>query len=156
MTSEAFHFQVPSYSQKTVIRLLDNYVQIRSTMIDRMPQPSKPIYRVPKYTYAENLKPLGASAATPWPFMAKPRASQIVDGKKKARMMEDLHCATLDLECALNKLSDDDYALIADYYLFSNGTIEELARARGLSSKGRLQERIQRIVMRLVKSMNDG
>lgn len=151
--SGGFEFQVPSYSQKIVIRLLDNYLKIRASMIDRMPQPSKPIYSTPKYSYDQ--KPLGASALTPWPFMTKPRAQQIVDGKKRARMMEDLHCAALDLECALNQLSDEDYYLIADYYLFGNGTIEELAHARGLASKGRLQERIQRIVARLVKLMND-
>ena len=119
-----------------------------------MPQPTKPLYSNPTYTYDE--KPLGASPATPWPFMAKPRAQQLVDGKKRARMMEDLHCAALDLEAALQDLSDADFALIADYYIIGNGTIEELAHARGLSSKGRLQERIQRIVRRLVRTMNDG
>jgi hypothetical protein len=152
--SERFDFEVPVYSQKVVIRLLDNYVKIRSTMIDRMPEPRKPIYLKDRYTYQE--KPLGASAATPWPFMTRPRAQQITDGKKRARMMEDLHVATLDLECALNRLSDDDYHLIADYYLFGNGTLDELATARGLASKGRLHERIQRIVQRLVRSMNNG
>lgn len=152
--SNSFEFEVPSYSQKIVIRLLTNYVDIRSQMIDRMPQPTRQLYRTPKYTYDE--KPLGASSSTPWPFMAKPRAQQIVDGKKRARMMEDLHVATLDLENALNTLSDADYQLIADYYLFGNGTIDQLATARGLRSKGRLHERIQRVVRRLVRVMNDG
>jgi hypothetical protein len=86
--------------------------------------------------------------------MTKPHASTVQDGKKRARMMEDLHCASLDLEDALNQLSDEDYKLVADYYIFGNGTIEELAAARGLASKGRLQERIQRIVRRIVRYMN--
>lgn len=121
-------------------------------MIDRMPEPTKPLYLKDVYTYSE--KPLGASSATPWPFMSRPRAQQITDGKKRARMMEDLHVATLDLEHALNKLSDDDYRLIADYYLFGNGTLEQLATERGLASKGRLHERIQRIVARITRIMN--
>jgi hypothetical protein len=88
--------------------------------------------------------------------MTKPHAMQRVDGKKRARMLEDLHCATMDLEAALQQLSDDEFKLLADYYIYGNGTLDELAQARGLLSKGRLQEKIQRLVRKLVRYMNQG
>lgn len=151
--TDSFQFEVPPYTTKVVERLMINYADIRSTLIDRMPKTSKTIYSSAKYVHRE--KPLGASASTPWPIMSRSVASPHTDGKLKANMMEDLHISSIDLENALKKLTKEEYDLVADYYIFGNGTIEELAQARGLSSKGRLQERIQRVVRKLVRIMND-
>jgi RNA polymerase sigma factor (sigma-70 family) len=154
-TNENFEFQMPEYSQGTVIRLLNMYLDIRMALIDRMPNPSKPLYSV-KQNHGFREKPLGSSAALPWPFMTKPHATSHTDGKKRARMMEDLHAAAIDLEQALKGLSDDEHQMILDYYVFGGMTIEELAQARGLASKGRLQERLQRIIKKLTRYMNEG
>lgn len=152
---ETFKFEVPEYTQASVVKLLKNYLDIRIAITDRMPTPCTPLYtNTSPHLFRE--RPMGSSVSQPWPFMSKPRAASYVDGKKRARMMEDLHVAALDIEKALNRLSDEDYYLIADYFIFGNGTIEELAAARGLASKGRLQERIQRIVRRLVRYLNNG
>ena len=152
---ETFRFEVPEYTQGIVIKLLQNYVDIRGTVLDRMPKPSKPLYTSSaKYLFRE--KPFGASSEQEWPFMSKQRAPTYTDGKRRARMMEDLHVASLDLECALNQLTKEEFDLLADYYILGNGTIEELAHARGLASKGRLQERIQRIVRKVVRILNNG
>lgn len=153
MTDSQFTFEVPEYNQAIVTRLLINYIDIRISLLDRMPKPNRPLYSTTKkLSYRE--RPLGSSTTTPWPFMTKARAASPIDGKKRARMMEDLHVATIDLENALKTLTNDEYRLIADYYIYGNGTLEELATARGLASKGRFHERLQRIVKKLVKRMN--
>lgn len=155
MTDEAFEFEVPAYSKGTVIRLLEHYLDIRLSILDRMPTPTKPLYsNNERHTFRE--KPLGSSGNSPWPFMSRPHATKKVDGKKRARMMEDLHCATLDLENALATLDKDEYDLVADYYIYGSGTLEDLAAARGLLSKGRLHDKLQRIVSKLVRRMNNG
>lgn len=150
-----FNFEVPEYSQRSVITLLQNYLDVRSTLVDRMPTPKVPLY-TPKKNHEFREKPFGASAALPWPFMTKHHAPVRTDGKKRARMMEDLHCAVLDLESALATLSVEDFGLVRDYYIVGAMTMEDLAQSRGLASKGRLQERLQRIVSRLVRVMNTG
>lgn len=88
--------------------------------------------------------------------MTKAHAASYTDGKKRARMMEDLHCAVLDLECALNQLEQEEFNLIADYYILGDTTIEKMAQARGLASKGRLHEKMQRVIRKLVRILNDG
>lgn len=151
---QEFNFEVPEYSRRSVITLLQNYLDIRSTLIDRMPNAAAPVYSAKKnHEFRE--KPFGASKALPWPFMTKHHAPMRVDGKKRARMMEDLHCATLDLERALATLSSEEYSLIREYYIVGAMTMEDLAASRGLASKGRLQERLQRIVNKLVRHMNN-
>lgn len=151
--TQGFNFEVPEYTQSSVIKLLQNYLDIRGSLLDRMPKPSKVLYSAKKnHEFRE--KPFGSSAALPWPFMTKHHAPSHTDGKKRARMMEDLHCATLDLEDALNSLSDEELGLIADYYIIGSMTMEDLAESRGLASKGRLQERLQRIVRKLTRRMN--
>jgi hypothetical protein len=152
--TETFEFEVPVYSKGIVIRLLQRYLDIRLSLIDRMPKQDKAIYSSQQHQYRE--KPLGASANTGWPFMQKPNAQPRMDGKRKARMMEDLHCATIDLENALLTLTPDEYKLIAEYYIYGSVTLDELAEARGLTSKGRLHDRIMRIVAKLVRRMNEG
>jgi hypothetical protein len=154
MTSDRpdFQFDVSVYDQNTVIKLLQNYMDIRSTLIDRMPKNLKPVYTSAKQTYRE--RPRGSSASTPWPFMTKSHAQPHIDGKKRARMQEELHVCAIDLEEALKRLKDDEFKLIADYYIIGGTTIEAVAESRGLLSKGRLQERIQRIVAKLVRYMN--
>lgn len=150
-----FKFEVPEYSQRSVITLLQNYMDIRSTLIDRMPNPRVPLY-APRKNHEFREKPFGSSGALPWPFMTKNHTPVRTDGKKRARMMEDLHCATIDLERALSQLNDEDFGLVRDYYIVGAMTMEDLAQSRGLASKGRLQERLQRIVSRLVRYMNTG
>lgn len=155
MTEQNFEFEVPAYTQGTVIRLLTNYVEIRSTLVDHMPKPIKPLYTTTaKYFFRE--KPFGSSSSTPWPFMTKGHAQSRSDGKKKARMTQDLHVCTIDLEEGLKTLTDEEYKLLADYYIFGEGTIQSLAEARGLLSRGRLQEKIQRTIKKLVRIMNEG
>lgn len=150
--TEEFEFTVPAYNRGVVIRLLQHYLDIRLSLIDRMPTPTKPLYTNAKHTFHE--RPLGATKESGWPFMGKPHAQPHIDGKKKARMIEDMHCATMDLEQALARLKPDEYQLIADYYIYGSGTLDELAEARGLLSKGRLHDRIMRIVAKLVRYMN--
>lgn len=149
-----FEFEVPEYSVHVVARLLENYVQIKTTLNDRMPTPSAPLYKTTG-TLSYQEKPLGAGKTTPWPFMTRPRAQQVPDGKKRARMSEDLHAAVLDLECAFQHLGTTDQQLLLQYYVIGGITLDELAAHLGLRSRGRLYERLQRIIGKLTRIMND-
>lgn len=153
--NESFEFVVPTYSRGLVVRLLIHYADMKGTVSGGLGQPMKTAYKqTVKYTYAE--KPLGASASFPWPFMHKSHVQSPPNGKNRARMSEEILCALIDVEDALNSLGDDDFSLIYDYYILGGITLDELAAKRGLKSRGRLHERLQRIVLRMVDHMNNG
>jgi len=149
-----FSFELPAYSQPTVIRLLRNYMQIRMRLIDGMPVRPAPLYTTSSEHHSKRERPLGAVAGQAFPFMERPKAQPSIDGKKKARMIEELHVAAIDLEEALEKLSPDDYDLTLKYFILQTHNLDELCAERHLSSKGGMQERLQRIVKRLVRTMN--
>jgi hypothetical protein len=113
-------------------------------------------------TYAVNTKqqfavdrvPFGMTPSSqPWPFMEQKHAVHRTDGKANARMMEELHVAVLDIEQALKHLSDDDLRLTYQYLIFQTHTLDELIAERGLTSRGSMQLRIQRIIRRVTKLM---
>jgi hypothetical protein len=148
-----FRFQIDEYRRGLVVRLLENYVDMRGTVLGGLGKPMKTTYKqTVKYTYDE--KPLGASDYTPWPFMHKPHAQSPPNGRQRASMYEEMECALIDIEDALNALGDEDFKLVFDYYIVGGRTLDQLAAERGLTSRGRLYERIQRIVKRMVKHMN--
>lgn len=151
--NDGFQFEVPEYSPGLVIRLLTHYADMRGTVTGGLGTPMKTTYKqTVKYTFSE--KPLGASTSFPWPFTHKPHVQDKPNGKKRAMMAEEISVALIDVEDALQKLGDDDFSLIYEYYILGGITLDELAAKRGLKSRGRLHERIQRIIMRMVKSMN--
>lgn len=153
MSDGGFNFELPEYTPGLVVRLLTHYADMRGTVTGGVGNPMKTTYKqTVKYTFAE--KPLGASSSFPWPFMHKPYAQQQPNGKKRALMSEEISVALIDVEDALQTLSDDDFNLIYQYYILGGITLDELAARNGLRSRGRLHERIQRIIMRMVKHMN--
>lgn len=151
--SNSFEFRIDEYQRGLVIRLLENYVDMRGTVLGGVGKPMKTTYKqTVKYTFAE--RPLGASGAFPWPFMHKAHAQSPPNGRQRAQMSEEVMCALIDIEDALNDLGDEDFRLIFEYYIVGGKTLDELAAERGLKSRGRLHERIQRIIKRMVKHMN--
>ncbi len=78
-------------------------------------------------------------------------ARQITDGKAKARQIEELHVATLDIIDGLQRLSEEDADLIIRYHILQNITLDELAKERGTVSRGSMQRRIFRSIQRLTK-----
>lgn len=153
MTKESFEFETPAYTRGSVIRMLMHYGDMRASVLGGQGTPMKTIYKQSvKYTFAE--RPLGASSSYPWPFMHKPHAQSSPNGKKRARMSEDVMCALIDLEDALDRLHERDFHLIYEYYILGGITLDELAARNGLKSRGRLHERLQRIVKRMTNTMN--
>lgn len=150
----SFEFSIPEYKQKTVILLMQNYINIRIRLLDRMRTNPDSLY-VRTETETTKEKPLGSNSSQAWPFMERSTAKSAVDGKKKAMMEEELHVAAIDLEEALSKLGDEDLDLVVKYFILQTHTLDELCTYKNLSSKGGLQERLQRIVKRLVKYMNN-
>lgn len=142
-----------AYTPRLVEKLLKNYLDIRYTLEGKSPD-------LPD-TYAVNVKqtyqrvPFGMQPSeAPWPFMEKLHATSPRDGKKQAREMLELHMSCLDIERALKLLDDDDLKLIYQYFIFQTHTLDELVAERGLTSRGSMQSRTQRVLKKLTRIMN--
>lgn len=144
-------------------RLLRNLLDIEATLHGRgQHATANPTTLTPPNRRADRV-PLGQGRydARPWPFMGKGHAKAPRDGKARARQMEDLHCALIDVTSALvavdrhgnYRISDDDYWLLCEYYIFQNYTLDELCAQRGTLSKGSMQRRCQRAIGRLVQEL---
>lgn len=153
MDNEHFNFKIPEYKPGTVIRLMQNYMSIRIRLLDRTRTNPDMLYITPREK-TEKEVPLGSTSSQSWPFMERSISKGPLDGKKRAMMEEELHVAAIDLEEALKKLGDDDFDLAVKYFILQTHTLDELCKYMGLSSKGGLQERLQRIVKRIARHMN--
>ena len=145
------------YSPKTVEKILRNYLDIKYTLEGKSPELPDTYVVTLKRQYGTERVPLGmTSSSAPWPFMEPKGATKMVDGKATARLMEDLLVSCLDLENGLKRLHDTDLKLLYLYYIFQTHTLDELAAEIGITSKGSLQRRLQRIVSRLTRFMEQG
>lgn len=155
MTDTEFNFEIKEYNNQTVIRLMNNYINIRMRLLDGMPTRPTPLYTSgPKDQKKKKEQPLGSNSGQSWPFMEKPKAQPNIDGKKKARMIEELHVSAIDLEEALAKLHEGDLDLVLKYYVYQTHNLDDLCNERNLTSKGGMQERLQRVIKKIVKHMN--
>lgn len=155
-----------TYTPALVERLLRNYIDIRASFEGRSQRIHDSSLAIKRPTaYAE--QPLG-SGGRPFPFMERHHASTPMDGKKRARSMEDLHCSVIDIEEGLAKLHEiavcgptenrrlqaqEDYFFIVVYYILHLYTLDELMALRGVTSRGSMQKRVFRAVQRLTKIM---
>ena len=139
-----------------VEKLLQNYVDIRCTLDGKGRVLSSP-YVIKRETERKGPQPFGQTRnGQAWPFMEPTHARPPTDGKTKARAMEDLHCAVLDLERAWPNITEDDQDLLAKYHILQTHVLDDLLVERNLSSRSALRERILRAVKRLTKEMEYG
>ena len=116
--------------------------------------------------------PLGQRPTdAPWPFREHRHARRTYDGKARGRSMEELHCAVLDIEEAMEYLrwlsnhhdnevtrqqAAEDFYLIYMYHILHYYTLDELAAQRNVKSRGSMQLRLSRAVKRLTRILEDG
>lgn len=151
------------YTVSLVERLLRSYLDINETLMGRAQQGMESQYITPEIDFSDKrYVPLGMTKSNPtWPFRDKRHARSPRDGKARARRMEDLHCAVLDIETALNardesgrhRITDDDFFIITQFYILQMYTLEELCLLRNVTSRGSMQRRCQRAVARLVDEL---
>jgi hypothetical protein len=147
---------VATYTVGTVERLLRNYLDVRYALEGRGQQlPDTYVVREKRDT-SERERPFGHGTGQSWPFMEPKHARAPMDGKAKARLMEDFHCAIIDIENALRDMSDDDLELIYKYYILGTHTLDDLLVERGAQSRGSMLRRNQRAVARLTQRMERG
>jgi hypothetical protein len=111
------------------------------------------VYVRPKVIPSDRERPFGMTDRQPWPFRDTPHAKPPRDGKAKARTMEDLHCAVLDIEEGLRHMHPQDVDLLMKYHILQTHTLDELVAECKLASKGSMQQRLFRIVQRLTREM---
>lgn len=144
---------MPTYTPRTVERYLKNYLDIRY-MLDGRGQQLPDTYAVKAPARSADNLPFGQTASgQAWPFMEPHRARSPVDGKRKARLLEDLHCVCLDIEDASKRVTDEDLELIYKYLILGTYTLDELVAERGVTSRGSMLRRIQRAVARYAYAM---
>ncbi len=143
-----------TYTVGIVERLLRNYLDIRS-YLEGKGQLLPDTYTVkPAPRTNKERMPLGQTALSqPWPFMEAPRARAPMDGKARARTIQDLHVSCLDIEEALKKLHDDDVELLLKYHILQTHTLDQLVVERQVTSRGSMQRRVRRAVERLVREL---
>ena len=134
-----------TYTPRFVERLLKSYLDIVSTLEGKGQE-------IIEAAPAQSRDFLEKSDS----FVREIHARTKVDGKGKARDLEDLHCAILDLEKHLPTMHRDDQELIIRYHIRQDLTLEELAAERRVASKGSMQKRIYRAVSRLARKMENG
>lgn len=135
-----------------VKKLLRSYLDIRYTLEGKSPE-LPDTYAVPvRFNYDKSRMPFGMTPSSqPWPFMEQRGATAKSDGKRQARMMEELHVSCLDIEKALRQLDDDELEIVYKHLIFQTHTLDDLIEERGLTSRGSMQSRVQRIVRRITK-----
>jgi hypothetical protein len=141
------------YTASQVERTLKNYLAVKSFLAGNVQQLHDATLPTRKKQLEPKERPLGYSEQEAWPFHEARHARPPRDGKAKARSIEDLHCAILDIEDALSRLPDDDLALVYRYHIFQTHTLDELVAEIGLSSKGSMQRRMYRIVKKMARDL---
>lgn len=125
----------PAYTPRRLEKLLSNYLDIRATLNGR----SQPLHDVNTKEEDDHR-----------PFASRSHAKAPQNGKGRARMMEDLHVSCIDIEEGLPQLMKEDQRLLIEYHILHRKTLDELCVERGHTSRGSMQRRIQRAVIRLV------
>jgi hypothetical protein len=138
-----------TYTQASVETLLKTYLDIRLLLIDRSFVSTDIIYLIPPQEYKEMA--LGGHNI----FGVKSRAQPVMDGKRTSRAMEELHCASIDLEEGLKQLRDDDYYTVLHYYLFRDKTLDEIAVDLGLLDRRVAHNKATRALKKLTKIMQE-
>ena len=128
----------PVYTTSRLEKLLSNYLDIRATLNGRTQQ-------------LHDVNAVETEDARPFTSRSHAKAPQ--NGKGRARMMEELHVACIDIEEGLPHLTQEDQNLIIDYHILHKKTLDELCVERGTHSRGSMQRRIRRAVARLVDVM---
>lgn len=146
------------YTPKLVERLLRAYPTIRSSLTGGRTIEVRNDAPVTRPRLSENARmPLGRTQANPvWPFMTKQHASPPMDGKRKARQAEELHCAVLDIEMAFPRLSDDDQWILYHYLIVQSHELQDIARKFHLQGISGARMRVFRAVLRLTRYMESG
>lgn len=134
-----------TYSPRYVERLLRSYLDIVSTLEGRGQQ----IIETPQTQTRDYMEQADS-------FVREIHARGVMNGKERAREIEELHCAILDIEKHLPTLHRDDQELIIRYHVRQDLTLEELAAERRVTSRGSMQKRIYRAVSRLARKMENG
>jgi hypothetical protein len=146
------------YTPTLVERMLRSYVPIRDSINGGGTvevRNEQPVMR-PQLP-AEARLPLGRTKANPsWPFMTKPKAQPVRDGKRKAQQIQELHCAVLDIEAAFPRLSDDDQWIIVHHLILQTHELEDVARRYHLAGISGARMRVFRAVLRLTRYMEAG
>jgi hypothetical protein len=141
------------YTVSHVERVLRRYLDIRCAL-EGSSQQLLDLYVTQGKKSKQAPQPLGQTkTGQPWPFMEPQHAKPPMDGKAKARLMEDLHVSVLDIDEAFPKLSDDDQYLILEYHIKQSKTLDEFMAERKVTSRGSMQRRIARSVQRLTRYM---
>lgn len=142
------------YTARAVERILRYYLDIRGVLEGNCQRLPDTYSLRTKPRRDRSTQPFGQTATgDPWPFMEPQHARSPMDGKAKARLMEELHVSILDLEAAFPRLSEDDQFLLMEYHIKQNKTLDELCAIRGVDSRGSMQQRVARAVQRLAREM---
>ena len=136
-----------------VERLLRNYLDIRLSLDIQGTD-----YRVSaptKYTIVLGKDvPLGQTKSNPsWPLMGKQHAPRIRDGKRQSRQKEELHCAALDVEAGMKRVSDDDWWLMYHHLVIESHTLDDLVKKFHFAGRNGARMRVSRAVARLAREM---
>lgn len=144
------------YTDNLVERLLRNYLDIRATLEGNTQRLHDTYIVDTKRTQSRRERPLGQVAqGEPWPFMETKHAKVPQDGKAKARFLEELLCAVIDIEQTFPRLSNDDKELLLKYHITHGYTLDELMVERGVTSRGSMRQRVARSVTRLTRILNE-
>lgn len=142
-----------TYTPMMVERYLRNYLDIRLSLdlqgTDyRVAAPTQVAVVVRKNV------PLGQTKANPrWPFMDKQHAPRVRDGKQQSRQREEFHCAILDVEIAMKKISDDDYWIIYNHLIMGTQSLDDLVKMFHFKGRSGARMRVMRAVNRLTREM---
>lgn len=146
-----------AYTTALVEKILRNYLDIRATLEGNAQRVHDTYCAVKRPNFdkqrrASRRRAFGQTDER-WPFMEPQHAKPPMDGKAKARAMEELHCAAIDLETAFPRLLKDEQELLLKYHVYQTHTLDELTKELGLASRGAMQQRIYRVVRNLAGEM---
>lgn len=141
------------YTPNMVERLLRSYLDIRLSLDVQGTD-----YQIAAPTLHTVIlgkdSPLGRTRTNPsWPFMDKQHAATIRDGKRQARQREELHCAAIDIESAMQQISDDDRWLLTQYLIFESVTLDDLVKKFHFAGRSGARMRVSRAVARLTREL---
>lgn len=144
------------YTPATVSRLLENYWYIRALLVSGTPRASNDpvIYTTENTPKRTRQAPLGYSSTDSWPFSVRKHASPVRDARQKGRRNEEWLVSLVDIEAVLDRLSDDDLRIV-NLYFFQGYTAEEVASTFGLSNAQAMRRRIDRVVGRITRMLNN-
>lgn len=137
-----------TYTVQSLERYLRSYLDIVCTLEGNCQKVPDTLTVQHHVTYRE--RPFGQRNEA-WPLMEPKRARTPNDGKARARFLEDLHCAKIDIEQAFPRLTRDDQNIILKYFILQTHVLDELMQEYGTTSRGSMQRRAQRAVERLLR-----